>query len=138
MQAPSAGNQQEAEYLVIQNRVSLETLSAMSPYAKPIAKAPLAIVILGNTDRMKFPENWEQDLGAAAENLLLEAVHQGLGAVWFGVHPLPERIDAIKSQFALPENLKPFAVIAAGYPEDGNANHFIDRWDSERVRFETL
>lgn len=73
MQAPSAGNQQESEYLVIQSRTSLAALSAMSPYAKPIANAPLAIVILGNTERMKFPENWEQDLGAATENLLLNS-----------------------------------------------------------------
>lgn len=138
MQAPSAGNQQASEFLVIQNRVSLEMLSTMSPYAKPIANAPLAIVLLGNAERMKFPENWEQDLGAAAENLLLEAAELGLGAVWLGVHPLNERIDKIKAQYALPENLKPFAVIALGYPKEESANHFVDRWNAERVHYEKL
>jgi len=135
MQAPSAGNQQESEFLVVQDPAALAQLSAMSPYSGMVAQAPLAIVLLGNTERMKFPENWEQDLGAAAENLLLEAVDQGLGAVWLGVHPLKERIEAVRSQFSLPENLRPFAVIAAGYPKKENANYFADRWDADRIHY---
>jgi nitroreductase len=99
MQAPSAGNQQASEFLVVQDAAALRQLSRMSPYAGLLAKAPAAIVLLGNAQRMKFSENWEQDLGAAAENLLLEAAELGLGAVWLGVHPLSERIDAVKRSF---------------------------------------
>jgi len=138
MQAPSAGNQQDAEFLVVQEPAALKKLARMSPYAGPAGKAPLAIVLLGNTGRMRFPENWEQDLGAAAENLLLEAVRQGLGAVWLGAHPLAERVEAIREQFALPENLRPFAVIAVGYPKEENANRPADRWDAARVHYETI
>ena len=138
MQAPSAGNQQASEFLVVQDAAALRQLSQMSPYAGLLAKAPLAIVLLGSTQRMKFSENWEQDLGAAAENLLLEATELGLGAVWLGVHPLKERIDAVKAQFSLPEKLRPFAVVAVGYPKEENANHFVDRWNAERVHYEKL
>jgi nitroreductase len=138
MQAPSAGNQQASEFLVVQDAAALRQLSRMSPYAGLLAKAPAAIVLLGNAQRMKFSENWEQDLGAAAENLLLEAAELGLGAVWLGVHPLSERIDTVKAQFSLPERLRPFAVIAVGYPKAENANHFVDRWDAERVHYEKL
>ncbi len=138
MQAPSAGNQQASEFLVVQDASALEQLAGMSPYSGLLAKAPLAVILLGNTERMKFSGNWEQDLGAAAENLLLEAAELGLGAVWLGVHPLEERIDALRRQFSLPENLRPFAVIAVGYPKEGNANHFTDRWNAERVHYEKL
>lgn len=138
MQAPSAANQQSSEFLVIQKRDALEQLAQMSPYSKLLAKAPLAIVLLGNTERMKFAANWEQDLGAAAENILLQAVELGLGAVWLGVQPEQARIDAIRSQFSLPENLRPFGVIAVGYPADPEANRFLDRWDKTRVHYETL
>jgi nitroreductase len=138
MQAPSAGNQQASEFLVVQDAAALRQLSRMSPYAGLLARAPLAIVLLGNTERMKFPENWEQDLGAAAENLLLEAAELGLGAVWLGVHPLRERVDAVKAQFSLPEKMKPFAVVAVGYPKAENANYFVDRWNAERVHYEAL
>ena len=138
MQAPSAGSQQSSEFLVVQDAAALRQLSQMSPYSGLLAKAPLAIVLLGNTERMKLSENWEQDLGAAAENLLLEATELGLGAVWLGVHPLNERIDAVKAQFSLPEKLRPFAVVAVGYPKEENANHFVDRWNAERVHYEAL
>lgn len=138
MQAPSAANQQASEFLVIEKRSSLEQLALMSPYSQLLAKAPLAIVLLGNADRMRFAGNWEQDMGAAAENILLEAVELGLGAVWLGVQPEQARIDAIRSQFSLPENLRPFGVIAVGYPTDQNANRFVDRWDETRVHHESL
>lgn len=138
MQAPSAGNQRPWEFVVVRDRDALVRLSEMSPYSGHIARAPLAIVLLGNRGRLRFPENWEQDMGAAAENILLEAVDQGLGAVWTGVHPVPERVEAIRGQFSLPEELMPFAVIAIGYPEKPNANHHLDRYDPERVHFETL
>jgi len=138
MQAPSAANQQSSEFIVVQDKQTLISLSQMSPYAKLIADAPLAIVLLGNTERMKFKENWEQDLGAAAENILIEAVYLGLGAVWLGVQPLEDRIEAIKKLFSLPANLMPFSVIAIGCPQDKNANKFIDRWDTSRVHYEKL
>jgi nitroreductase len=138
MQAPSAGNQQPWEFIVVQDGESLKKLSAMSPYAGLLAEAPLAFMLLGNKKRMKFPENWQQDLAAAAENLLLEAAELGLGAVWLGVYPLEERVAYIRGQFALPPDLLPFAVIAAGYPADANANRFVDRYEADRVHFEKL
>lgn len=138
MQAPSAGNQQSSEFLVVTEASSLKKLSLMSPYSKLIEKAPAAIILLGNQKRLKFPENWEQDLGAAAQNILLEAVHLDLGAVWLGVHPLAERIDAVREQFSLPDEYRPFAVIAVGYPKDPSANVFVDRWNDERVHYEKI
>ncbi|MCH3942200.1 MAG: nitroreductase family protein [Atopobiaceae bacterium] len=138
MQAPSAGNQRPWEFLVVRDRDALERLSAMSPYAKHIAKAPVALVLLGRKGRMRFPGNWEQDMGAAAENILLEATEQGLGAVWTGVCPVPERMDAVREQLSLPDELTPFAVIAVGYPEKEDASHFVDRFDPGRIHYETI
>jgi nitroreductase len=138
MQAPSAADQRAAEFLAITDKAALEQLSKMSPYSGLLAKAPLAVILLGNTDKMKFPENWEQDLGAAAENLMLEAVELGLGTVWLGTHPDPARTGAVVRQFSLPENLKPYAVISVGYPARADANRFVDRWDPKRVHFEKI
>ena len=77
MQAPSAGNQQPWEFIVVQNKNTLEKLSHLSPYAKPVARAPLALVLLANMEGLRFPENWEQDMSAATQNILLEAVELG-------------------------------------------------------------
>ena len=62
MHAPSAMNQQEWEFIVVDDKDTIRALSKVSPYGGPVAKAPLAIVVLGNRDNMKVPQMWEQDL----------------------------------------------------------------------------
>lgn len=136
MQAPSAGNQQPWEFIVVQERENLIKLSEMSPYSKPVKDAPLAFVLLGDTEKMRFPENWQQDMGATAENILLQAVELKLGAVYLGAAPDEDRENYLKKMFNLPDNIKPFCVIAIGYPADGQSNRFIDRYDENRVHYE--
>lgn len=136
MQAPSAGNQQPWEFLVVQDKESLQKLSLMSPYSKLIADSPLAIILLGNEEKMKFAECWEQDMSAATQNILLQATEMGLGSVWLGVSPLADRIGFIKDMFDLPETIIPFSVVAIGYPWDEQGNIFVDRYDETRVHYE--
>ncbi len=135
MQAPSAGNQQPWEFLIVEDKKMLEKLSKMSPYSGLIADAPMAIILLGNSERMKHPQMWEQDMGACTQNILLEAVKQGLGTVWIGVAPLAMRMAFISDIFELPETIKPFAIVPVGYPSDDQENKFVDRFDETRVRF---
>ena len=134
MQAPSAGNQQPWEFIVVEDKNTLSNLSDMSPYAKFIKDAPIAIVVLGNTKRMRFPENWMQDLGAATENILLEITELGLGGVWATVAPLEDRMNYISDVFSLPENIKPYCVIPIGYPVLNMKAK--DRYDESKIHRE--
>ena len=74
MSAPTACNQREWEFVVVTDEGVLGELAGTSPYAKPAEHAPLAIVPLGNCGAMSHPKFFEQDLGAACENILVEAV----------------------------------------------------------------
>lgn len=134
MQAPSAYNQQAWEFIVIENEETRQKISNMSPYAKPLENAPLAIIVLADQENMKVPECWQQDLGAATENLLLEAVELGLGGVWLAAAPFESRMGHIKDMFSLPDSIKPFAVVAIGYPAE--ATQYIDRYEKSKVHFE--
>lgn len=136
MQAPSAGNQQPWEFLVIENKETLNKLSEISPYATMLKECPLAIIVLSNEEKMRFPEYWQQDLGAATQNILLEAVELGLGSVWLGVAPLKDREEFIKKIFNLPQNITPFNIIVLGYPKEPQINKFVDRYEENRVHFE--
>ncbi|NLL73261.1 MAG: nitroreductase family protein [Clostridiales bacterium] len=136
MQAPSAANQQPWEFIVVQEKETLEKLSKISAYSKMTAEAPLAIVLLGNEDRMTLQLHWEQDLAAATQNILLEAAHLGLGGVWLGVAPMEERMEIISEIFNLKDKIKPFCVIPIGYPEENQNNKFIDRFDPDKVHYE--
>jgi nitroreductase len=135
MQAPSAGNQQPWEFIVVQDKENLRQLSEASQYSKLVANSPVAFVLLANGSELRFPGNWEQDMGAAAENILLEAVELGLGGVWIGIAPEEDRMNYVKKMFNLNDNLKPFCIISIGYP-DGQENKFVDRFDESRIHYE--
>ena len=131
MAAPSAGNQQPWAFCVVRDRAVMDALAATSPYAKPLLGAPLCIAVLCRQNGLRFPEYWEQDLGACTQNLLLEAEHLGLGAVWMGIAPLPERMEGVKRVLQLGDAHKAFALVAVGYPVERQPRH--DRYDPARV-----
>jgi nitroreductase len=135
MQAPSAANQQPWEFIVVQDKAMLERVSQTSPYAKPVVGSAVTFVLLGNEEALRVPTAWEQDMSAAAQNLLLEAVHLGLGGVWLGVATSDVVAENVRSLFNLPDNMKPFALISVGYPDE-QKNEFVDRYNEEKVHYE--
>lgn len=135
MQAPSAGNQQPWEFIVISGKDNLVKLSKSNPYAGSLCEANLGILVLGNRQRMKMPQYWEQDLAAATQNIQLQATALGLGSVWYGTAPETDRMKFISKLYDLDEHLYPFSILGIGYPANENANHFVDRFDASRVRY---
>ena len=135
MQAPSAVNQQPWEVIVIENKETLKKLSEMSPYSKMIEGSAVTFVLAANSENLKVPSAWQQDMGAATENLLLQAVELELGGVWLGTATTEDNMDFIRKFFDLPENILPFSVVPIGYPDQDN-NSFIDRFNKDKVHYE--
>jgi nitroreductase len=135
MQAPSAGNQQPWEFLVLEENTDLQKAAEMSPYATPIARSSVTIIVLGNTERCRFVENMAQDLSAATQNMLLEATNLGIGSVWMAIDPNEERAKYVQEAFGLTENLKPFAAVAFGYPKNADSLRFENRFDAARIHY---
>ena len=134
MQAPSAANQRPWEFIVVKDKNMLNKLSKTHAYSKMINNCAVCLVLSGNLKRMVFPEFWQQDMSAAAQNVLLEATHLGLGAVWIGVAPIEDRMEYLREILKLDVNIQPFCLIPLGYPENSE-NLFLDRYDSKRVRY---
>lgn len=132
MAAPSAGNQQPWHFYVVTNIEKIKQLSGCSPYASCLKNAPLALVTCYQND-VKFPEYAQIDLSACNENILLEAVHLGLGAVWLGIAPLQERMKAVKEVLNLPGNLNAFSIISIGYPDQEKIQE--DRFDKNKINY---
>ena len=131
MAAPSAANQQPWEFYVVTDKARLQALAKSSQYAGPAANAPLAIVPCYNKEKLIFADYADIDMSAATENLLLEAESQGLGAVWLGIAPLQDRMEAVAGILSLPENLAAFAIVPVGYPVGKKPQQ--DRYDATRV-----
>ena len=116
MQAPSAGNEQPWQFVVIDDREILDAIPEISPYAPMCRVAPLAILVCGDMHEAHHTGYWVQDCSAATQNLLLMAHDQGFGAVWTGVYPNPERVSGFQQLFHLPDKIVPMALVVIGVP----------------------
>lgn len=134
MQAPSAGNQQAWEFIVVEDSEDKIAVSNMHQFAKPAGGASKLIVVLGNLQKTKFDMMIEQDLGACCENILLQATAEGLGAVWLGFHPIEDRSKRLMEYFNIPDYCIPFAVICVGYPAVENDVKL--RFDESKIHYD--
>lgn len=133
MSAPSAHNQQPWEFIVINDQAILEQIPQIHPYSSATRKAPMAILICGNQQLITREPFWPQDCSAATQNLLLAAHASGLGAVWMGIYPLPERVADFSRLLNLPEHIIPFSLIPLGYPAEQKRP--ANRFDPERIHY---
>jgi len=131
MAAPSAGNQQPWHFVVIRERALLDAIPKFHPHSGMLREAPLALLVCGDLSLEKYEGYWIQDCSAATENLLLAAHAEGLGAVWLGLHPRPERVQGMRELLGLPESVIPLALIALGHPAE--AKDPASRFDPSRV-----
>jgi nitroreductase len=133
MSAPSAGNEQPWQFIVITERNIMEEIARFHPYAAMLREAPLAILVCGDLDLQQFKGNWVLDCSAATQNLLLAAHALGLGAVWVGVYPETERMEDLKKLLHLPQQIIPLSLVPVGYPAESPPPE--DRYDTTRVRY---
>jgi nitroreductase len=147
LRAPSAGYSQGYALLALQTAKERQRLWAThSPSTSPagwsaevrdgIKRAPLVVVVLASKeaylDRYARPDKgwtdrdearwpvpyWYVDAGCVALLLLLAAVDEGLGALFFGV--APEDVAAFKGAFSIPDGHEVVGCVALGH-EDPDA-----------------
>ena len=133
MAAPSAKNRQPWHFVVVREQEMLEKLSEAHPYGKMLAEASAAIAVCG--DMNVAPDYWIQDCSAATENILIAVAALGLGAVWLGCHPRPERVTAIRKILGIPEHLGVLSLISIGHP--GEEKEPRTQYDESRVHNES-
>ena len=138
--APSAGFSQGWAFVVLQG--AAETGLFWDAIADPdwvagrrdgVAGAPVVIVPLANKqaylDRYREPDKayagmqdesswpapfWDIDTGMASLLVLLTAVDEGLGALFFGI---PSRHDELRAALGYPAGYRPIGAIAVGWPD---------------------
>jgi len=131
MAAPSAGNQQPWEFIIIKDKKMMAGITRFHPFSQMLKEAPLAIVVCADLDKEKHSGYWVQDCSAATENILIEAQHLGFGAVWLGVYPVEDRVDGLKRLLGLPVRVIPLSIVSLGYPAEKKEPS--NRYDRSRV-----
>ena len=136
MAAPTAVNRQPWHFVVVTDKAQLFALAKANPHAGMAAKAPLAIVVCGDMKKAlsgEAREFWVQDCSAATENILLAAHALGLGAVWTGLYPNMERVNAVSEVLNLTDNIIPLCTIVIGYPAEQPQPK--DKWNPDNVSY---
>ncbi len=137
MAAPSAGNSQPWHFVVVTDRAILDAIPDIHAHAAMVRQAPLAIAVAAELAQEKYQGfgYWTLDCSAAVENLLLAARAIGLGTVWCGIYPRPERMEGLSRLLSLPEGVKAHALVVVGHP----AQEFkrVDRFKPERIHRNT-
>ncbi len=133
MQAPTGHNAQDFEFIVVTEKEMMKTLSELGPYSHFAAEAAVHIIVCENTERAWPNSNWQGNLGAACQNILLQVEEECLGACWIGVWPYPERMAHVKAAMEIPDSVIPYALISIGYKE--YQKRFDDRYDPNKVHW---
>lgn len=117
--APSAGNLQAYEIVVVRDPGRRRALSDAALGQEFIAQAPVVLVFLINPGRTKWRYGLRgvhlyciQDATIAASYAQLAATALGLGSVWVGAFDS----SAVSEIVAAKGELTPVAIMAIGYP----------------------
>jgi len=116
--APSSGNIQDWQFLVVDNEHKRHAIAEASLEQSWMADAPIQIVICCITmhGRQMYGMRGErlysiQNCAAAVENMLLAATDLGLGSCWVGAFDE----DKVCHILGIPERARPQAIITIGY-----------------------
>ncbi|HHW32511.1 MAG TPA: nitroreductase family protein [Clostridiaceae bacterium] len=122
MAAPSAGNEEPWEFIVVDEREKMIAITEVHPYSAMLRNASHCIITCANPAKFKYPEEyWIQDCSAATQNMLLAANGLGLGAVWLATFPKMDRVEGVRRIFAIPPEIIPVSMISLGYPAEKKA-----------------
>lgn len=119
--APSAGNCQARDIIVVKDAGVRKQLSAAALGQKFIEEAQLVLVVCANTERSgrRYGERGRLlycllDAAASVENILLAVNALKLGACWVGAF----HDDLVCRILNLPKYLRPIAIIPIGFPAE--------------------
>jgi len=138
--APSAGNVQDWKFVLVTEKDLRKQLAEACMQQFWMDKAPVHIVVCSQevkTERMYGKRGMElyaiQNCAAAAQNMLLAAHDQGLGACWVSAF----EDHMVRRVLQMPDSVRPMAVITLGYPDEEPAQPpkyttenvtYIERW----------
>ena len=121
LRAPSSRNFNPWEFIVVDEPILLNRLSAVKEHGSEFLKdAPLGIVICADSTKSDV---WVEDCSIAAILLQMTALSLGLGSCWIQIrnrrHDAGSTAEAyIRSLLGLPEKITVEAIIAIGHPAE--------------------
>jgi nitroreductase len=134
MYAPSAVNKQPWHFIIFRDTEIKRQIVEFHPNGAMLLNADAGILVCYDEQLQHDSGYGPVDCSAATQNILLAAHGLGLGAVWVGIYPRQNRIDAAHKLFLLPPHIKPFSIISLGFPAEKRP--YPDRYRKDRIHYE--
>ncbi len=131
MAAPSAHNAQPWEFIVVRREDLRRQLAETHQWSDICSDAPVVFVVCGHERRS---DHWVEDTSAATENLLLAVAGVGLGAVWVGIYPRPQREAHVRKVLSIPDGMRVLCLVAVGHPAESKPPH--TKYDESKVHYD--
>jgi len=117
--APSAGNLQARDFIIVDDQKKKEELAEASYNQEFVSEAPIVVVFCANEKRISpYGQRGKlyciEDTSAAIENFLLAAFDEGLATCWVGAFDE----EKVREILRLPPYVKPIAIVPVGYADE--------------------
>lgn len=126
--APSAMNRKPWHVVVVDDWETLLKIPSLQPYTSMVPTAACVLFVCG--DESVSGQFYIDDCAAVTQNILLAAASLGIGSCWCGVEHTG-REAAFSELLNLPENIRPYSLVALGYPDEVRAAP--ERFDTSRI-----
>ena len=123
--APSSRNSKSSAFMIIEDRDTLDALSQMRDYgASPLKSAQAAILVMGDPSKTDL---WVDNCAISATFIQLAVTAMDLVSCWIHINGRPvlkdepqgaKAEDYVTDLLGIKEGLKPYCVVAIGYPEE--------------------
>lgn len=139
LMAPTSKNSQPWQFIVVEDRKTLEMLSQCKDSgAMPIARCSLAVVVAA--DPMKS-DAWIEDATIAATLIHLQAEDLGLGSCWIQIrgrfHDDDQPADDyVKAVLNMPSELQVECIVTLGHKDEARKPFNPEKMMWERIHIE--
>ena len=123
--APSSRNSKSSVFMIVEDRDTLDALSQMRDYGSALLTgAQAAIVVLGDETKTDL---WVDNCAISATFIQLAVTAMDLVSCWVHINSRPcvrlepegaKAEDYVRNLLGIKDGLKPYCVIAIGYPEE--------------------
>lgn len=125
--APSSRNSKSSAFMIVEDRDTLDALSQMRDYGSALLSgAPAAIVVLGDEAKTDL---WVDNCAISSTFIQLAVTAMDLVSCWVHCNGRPrykenpegpKAEDYVRDLLGVKEGLRPYCVIAIGYPKEEN------------------
>lgn len=103
----------------------LRQLAGVKTYGAQMFDTAMAAIVVAADSSLT--DTWQCDAAIAAQNILLAAEEQGLGACWCQIYGRDESEKMVHALCDIPQSLSVLCVISLGYKNEERKNYDVDK-----------